>query len=347
MSQNISDQIDMSLLKPNIEHPEFGWDVDCSADPYDMRPASKITLEAIKLKLQETQGRVVHVVIGEGHYYASHKAYKQLLLSMLIDAGIHVAVGVEAPDLELERAVQFNIKPSSDEQLNSVKKLARKYKYTGKETLAALATNVDNYAPHSQVSLLGFCWANRVSVSFNDLIGVFPERKSPGQQDEEISAILRGFSRRNAALVKNAKAHQSTVGAEVYLHFVGGAHVFGYSINGMPDFHAPTKESVVGIFDKSDMVLPVLLNAEYLLKTIPVEAAPLLKKAVLIRGLAGNRFDDNLHATDSDRLEIDCLEKIAKHSGNEIGVFRHAPLQRLARKEFRRMGREIKASLQL
>lgn len=313
------------------------YEIDCSADPADPRPAVDIICDRITELLSAAPGnKPVVVLMGEAHVISAHTALQQTLMARLIREGIRFSVNIEAPGHNLFPGATTTPGPE-------------KYQYYdldagGRVSLLNYLTFKDKWAALSHDSLCSFCYRGSISTRFNDTANdslgsidrndpytadILKDYPEPKDKTTSTSSPL-GVAIRNRVMVKRALDHARDTKTRLLLQIAGRSHVFGDDIRPADSFKH--EDSLSSLFTKAGaFVLPVYIETQPLYhltchgmipSKIPPEAKSILKESVVIRGLSEQQF----LGEDDIQEELKFLIGLENASGGEYELLPAGPL---------------------
>ncbi|PZO79074.1 MAG: hypothetical protein DI626_11690 [Micavibrio aeruginosavorus] len=267
---------------PADDRPGPGCTVDCSAAPFDLRPALDAIMTAENWILDRMpESRKLVIVFGECHSYQTHQFLQQAVLlrhkeQAARDPQKSFAYGYEFEkkfwrryphniDLHTEFAtIQWerglNLENDYPEiYLSAYQKLAKSHDLQGSQPLIAL------------------CQREGISVSFNDAasrINLESMRSIIDADDPQVRRIIAehpalprgemysigadGMYLRNIAIAENAMEHIGQTDAKIYIQHCGQDHV-----QGNPDRNMPYGQSLCAQFRQKNVdVLSVVFKCD-------------------------------------------------------------------------------------
>ena len=273
------------------------FDIDCTANPHDLRPAIAAVMAAESALLQklEPEQRLV-VLLGEFHEFQAHKVLQKALLME------HVSQAKTHPDrsfaMGYEGAHNFKMEVADINDEDPDGRIAMDLFCSGK---------IDVSERNGSCEVFDYCRKQNISVAFNDVAVAFNahevalldqndpftgglvKRHRPHLAGKKIyreslpwaSSDVNGMALSNLAMVENAMAHMERTKAKIYIQLCGSNHIAGDK-----DDRIPFKDSLSAQFEaRGFTILPVMPTFEWLKHTIEDEAATTLEKAVKISNI--------------------------------------------------------------
>jgi hypothetical protein len=298
--------------------------VDCSDNPFDLRPA----LDALQAEIERrsAEGPLV-VLLAERHTLPSRVIMGQALMSRLLRTGTSsIAYGIEQDHNMVEqiltRAMNIAVPPELKGQITEADRDGRHLA----RAFSAVHGHPQGGGPAALLSALDFCLQNQIPVHANDIAKIYPnlDLSDPmtcdllkgydlGARDIDVRAPF-GVALRNMTGLKNVSRRMQDNNIDCYIQAAGAAHLFGRKGQG----GHPYSSSLCAVFKEAGInILPVFLTTkDFGLRDIPGGAAEVLRDAVIIKGLDETEFDYRR----SDGGQSAYLKDLDRESGGEIGV---------------------------
>lgn len=320
----------------------IGRYIDCSANPYDLRPASDIILRAAHdVRKTLPDDRPLVILMAENHDMPAHIELQHMVASRLLAQNLQFVFGLERPhnrwsflaDKGMNKAVPSGLyyRPGN-------------YDPCGQAVLSAyLGFDGDAAAPVSHGNLLAFYYDRKISTIFNDAAskaGILdfedPFTSSLARDDLKHgnAADLSDadcMAIRNTAMAHSGVERAGTQQKNIIVQQAGYAHLFGWAQEG-----CGYETSLCTAYRKAGAsVLPVFITTQQAtLNILPEAAYQELGRTVVIDGLARDAF----YSGGDSQAERDFItEKLHKNSGGELKFYdveaRKEDYQALARAE--------------
>lgn len=322
----------------------IGYHVDCSDNPYDLRPAADVILQAIDQRRKTLPaGTKLVVLMGEIHVMPTHLELQHMVISRLHNRGENFTVNFERQHNNWATSACKNMDFKAAQKLKAP---GYCYDPDGRAALSATMTFVQPYfSPISNKSIWAFCYSRNIKTAFNDVekkrtpqhsylsmddpltarvATEYLEERDPdlcGKQHEIETSSPSGMAIRNRVMAHNALDHARVHNAPLILQSTGAAHVFGAIVENRNYCY---QDSLSAVFEREGAaVLPVFITVRtyhyglnhYGLNILPQDARSLLPQSVVIDGLAKDAFDFFWSIR-----ERAFLKKIHAASGHEIGL---------------------------
>lgn len=295
---------------------EYGHTIDCSANPYDLRPAAEAILtRALDMLSQRTNDKPVVILMGECHIASAHIALQQMVAQSLKESEQNFMVGVELPhnawsviarddmDIDVPDGLYYSPNDLDD---------------GGQASLTAyLSHDGTDGAPVAHQNLYSYFLNNRIPTFFNDAAKTKAglDMNDPLMVHEEIVVqpkdIAGAMKARNKIMASLGDKYAKATGADIILQTTGMAHILGDEAD-----HSSPDDSLMAAYEKAGFhVLPVFVNSEFNMK-VPKEAADKLSAAITAKGLATDMF-----LVMEEEEEEDFLLQLSEQSGGELVVY--------------------------
>lgn len=288
--------------------------IDCSADPYDVRPALDAIQERIAHRMKP--GPLV-VLMGQLHNRPIHHLVGQALMARLLKSGASIAYGMESPHNSLRSALINHM----DMPVDLAKKIADS-DHNGSKLLRIFRECVDpDSSIQAQSNVAAWCGKQSVPFHVNDVakswfgINIYEPltnelvKRFPIENTSLVSS--EGVALRNRMIQQNVIRHIQDSNVDIYIQQTGNGHLYGLS-----EFNDEYKDSLVFRFLEAGInVLPVFMEAsDFDISVTPASAKAQLKKGLTISGLAEEAFEGYSCG------EEEFVQKLSRHSNGEIEI---------------------------
>ncbi|MCI5059743.1 MAG: hypothetical protein MRY79_01585 [Alphaproteobacteria bacterium] len=326
MTQTQLTSVKNSLLSPLLPGEQqvegLGRYMDCSDNPYDLRPAVNLILDAAnKLHMTLPEDQPLVVLIGKFHSISAHVELSHLVSSRLLENEESFMVSCEFPHnhwgMVAKTAICSDI--PSDLYYNP-----SDYDEVGQAFLTGyLGFDSVEVSPVAKSNLMAFWQKNVIPAFPSDAArkqGVFDlgdqftaaaVAKYDAPLTSEAITQAPGVAARNFAMASLGVRRAKKQGKKIILQPTGLAHLLGWEPEGCEHL-----ESLCQAYKKAGAaVLPVFLVSSDIglgCNVLPESAHQALPETVVIDGLANERFKG-----DQTGEEV-FIDKIHRHSGGEI-----------------------------
>jgi hypothetical protein len=295
--------------------------VDCSEDPYDLRPATEeITQQIFDLTNQGNgRSKPVIVIMGEIHTNPLHRLLQQAVMANCLKENQNLSV---AYHMEHEHNLLGHI-ARTREGINFLPQLDSTLKHHDKNgqmlVQAVLKHEPIRYATKSAESVLGFCLDRGISVAFTDIAKrYYDERRQVFDwRDPETQLILtmphgealnvespQGMALRNHFMAQKTTDIIVQRKPDVVVHHCGREHVLGDTPSGFS-----FADSLLAKFlAKGFPTIAVFPETKADHTRIPPEAFENTALKITVSGLANLSFGKN------DPQEMACLHQCRQAS---------------------------------
>lgn len=282
--------------------------VDCTANPLDVSPASKVIAETIKgLAKTATPERPYAFIIGCMHPVSAQTLMIADVVRRLQDepeeTRAKFVLSLEHPHDELEKTLYDAVGAPIPEDLKGWVSLTDT---TGHRTLgAALAFRAYAFAPESEALLAELCTRYGASARFNDaarsedhdhldfsdtLTASFAKAK---QRTRDIPVVSEeGMAMRNRMMAALGMAHMRAEGASIAVFECGADHAVGTTRSNGPNNEVfKTRDSLARACEELGFIPVVCLHDSYMANGIPKIAGRYISNGVCIKGLSTREFE--------------------------------------------------------
>lgn len=318
--------------------------VDCSGNPYDVRPATdKILDMAAKLTREKQDGKPVVILMGENHDTSAHMVLQHDLVSRLSQIKAKASLCFEysnniafelAPSILKDVAKQVGLSGDDMAALDLPEDIRYQFHIYDKNGLMGIAIHSFNGSrlDRSNVAkqnLKRFCYNHRFPCAFTDVAKKYSDSDDYGTLDngdpdvgyyarelgfseEEYSTICpEGMAIRNAVIAERIMECADHNNSDVVVQITGMAHVFGEMSQGFAYEH-----SLHAALEKHGAhILPVIIDKWKFSHKIPEGAEKAFAQSVFIKGLPESSFEPD----EADK-ETALISRMHKESGGELKI---------------------------
>lgn len=304
------------------------YSIDCWKNPYDLRPAAKLILQAI------TERKPDIVLFGENHYMFSHTALLHLLLEQLIETGKHFALGLECPHNLWAHIVENKMKTKLPPALRASRS-GHGFDRDGRLALIACAAFFSQAgAPGANHRLINFCLRSEIPAIFMDAArntikskenSLYPsDTVTQNAMKDHFEQITNNdaagsicmtdadkIAIRNQIMARNMMDYIGANDKPLMILKTGASHVMGV----LPrDKYEYSLHHVLRAAGKSVLcVLPTIGGRDFRPQALPAEARPFLEDIVVIHGLSKRSYSQKPDL--AAHFEPYVLQKIYEASG--------------------------------
>lgn len=330
-----------------------GHYINCSANPYDLRPATDLIVDTIHERLTEMpEDKPLVVLMGEEHNTPTHHALQKMVISRLFSGKQHFTFASEHPhNFSASRLTIGNIKTSDfpTDILNQWNLLDNE----GQDNLCTYLANsyIGLYSPVSCKNLYAFCYHNKITSVFNDA-AYYKDKKDPknrknnlyldlnnpmtmiakkvyGTKKQKINVTSReGMAIRNIAMAFMALSHAEANHSPLVIQKTGLAHVFGdvsFNNKGEKIHCFPYQESLYATYKRTGAevlaVFPTVKKHRYGINHLPENAYNELSRSIVIDGISDKGFRFHKLLSYFRHREKSFIKKLQKESGGELEFF--------------------------
>lgn len=313
-----------------------GYTIDCSANPYDLRPAADLIIEAAgRMRAELPPGTPLVILMGEKHTCSAHIELQHMVAAKMQAQGQRFCMGYELSANTLAQVITTNMPELGPLDVEDILDLD----VDGVGGLLSHMTRCveASDAPAAQTNLMAFCYENKIPCIFNDAARDF-NNQGDGYLDmhnpfnvaaAQACHITKksgihiygpgGIGVRNQNMAVRGIAFAASYGMDTIVQNTGRAHVLGQKYGG---FDAPVQSLMQAYQAVGAAVLPVFITTsghDGGVHTIPDQRLPHLKNGVLIQGLADDEFRAESHDDGAERAFI--IEKLHGNSGQLTRFF--------------------------
>ena len=336
-------------VKPSSNAPLFlgeegmaGRYIDCSANPYDLRPAADLIIQAAGRRRAELPpGTPLVILMGENHTCSAHVELQHMVAAKLLEQGQRFCVGYELSSNTLTSAMTTNIPNLGPLDSDAILDLDT----GGAASLLSYITGcaTTDAAPVAQRNLMAFCYENKIPSIFNDAardyerqgglyldmynsMNVAAAQLCHVAKKNDISIFgVGGIGIRNHVMARRGIDFAARQGVDIILQNTGLSHVLGRRYSNF-DIHAPSLTETY--MAAGAAVLPVFIagvgyNDD--VDSIPATRRHYLAQGIVIEGLAGDLFSEQV---DECAEQSFITEKLHRQSGGLIRCFDAAKTMR-------------------
>ncbi|WP_435641791.1 hypothetical protein [Micavibrio aeruginosavorus] len=323
-------------VKPSSNAPLFlgeegmaGHYIDCSANPYDLRPAADLIIQAAGRRRAELPpGTPLVILIGEKHPCSAHGELLHMVAQKWTSAGQRFCMGYELDSNNLVQVMTTNMGDLGHLDSDDILALDT----DGAAGLLSYMTQcvVANDAPETQLNLMAFCHENKIPSIFNDAARDFAGQGEMylDMQNRFNAAVapacgvtkkngihmygVGGIGIRHQNMAQRGVAFAASHGVDMILQNTGRSHVLGRKYD---NFDTRVLSLTEAYQAAGAVVVPVFITTQGYdggIDTIPQDRRTHLKDGVVINGLADDEF---LADNDNAGAERAFIEKLHRESG--------------------------------
>ncbi len=317
---------------------QIGHYINCTDNPYDLRPAADIIVAAISERLASLPaGKPLVVEMGEEHKKPSHKELQHLVAFRLLKENKKFTFNFEQPHNVWAGIAKRDMNYDLESRLYYG---STSHDPRGQAILSAyMGFALSSMAPVSRNNQMAFLYHRGVSSAFNDAA-----RDPSGHYFDLEDSLTRyfmegngwalsltspeGMAVRNQVMARRGLSHAEDQDLSLILQQAGFNHVFGNVQDG--EHYAESLSSAYR--DLGADVLPVFLTDSLDSTGINVfspESYGALSDAVVIDGLAVDEFWGRSSG------EKDFIQKLHKASGDELEFYDVAANEEFYQKQAR------------
>lgn len=320
--------------------------VDCSNNPYDLRPAAQAIVQAaLKMRTAMPKNQPFVILMDELHHVSSHVQLKQLVTAGLLQSG-------EIPRFNFELPHNSWSKKNTNKKIIEIRPslLYRPYDYddNGRSTLSSfIAHNNSTTATVSKHDLYGYLYKNNIPTMFCGAPHIFVSQNNVRLDfnDPALREVAKFVLRKNnldGVVIDCSTPDQIKACMTIRNHYMafktieenrkkptnfiiqeaGMSHVFGSLAN-----DCDYVDSLAAVYKKLGIaVLPVLITTPSLgdsfdLNDVPPAACETLKQSIVVNNLAEDAFQMTADKDFSNRQiaeERKIIQRINRESGGEV-----------------------------